>query len=71
MRCVELATAFARLSTPLIRDACLRLGVRYDVMEPGVVPRVRHSPVRHLAARANVNVSDRPFEIGPASRPRA
>lgn len=38
MKSAELCTRFARLTTPLVCDACLRLGVRYEVPGPGLRP---------------------------------
>jgi len=38
MRSAELASWFGGLSTPLICDACLRLGIPYDVPEIGLRP---------------------------------
>src|SRR5262245_40214252 len=38
MKSDELAARFLNLSTPLIADACLRLGVRYDTASPGIAP---------------------------------
>lgn len=57
MKSAELGSLFARLSTPLICDACLRLGVRYEMANPGVRPlrpgmRIagRVLPVRHCGS---------------------
>jgi 4-hydroxy-4-methyl-2-oxoglutarate aldolase len=38
MKSAELGSSFSRLSTALICDACLRLGVRYEVPNPGITP---------------------------------
>src|SRR5262245_1341026 len=38
MKSPALASSFARLSTALICDACLRLGVRYEMAGPGIGP---------------------------------
>jgi len=57
MKNSEMASRFSRLSTPLIADACLRLGVGYEVPFPGIRPlrpamRVagRVLPVRHFGS---------------------
>ncbi len=57
MKSAELGSLFSRLSTPLICDACLRLGVRYEVPNPGIRPlrpamRIagRVLPVRHYGS---------------------
>ena len=44
-----LNTAFADLSTPLVADACLRLGVPYRLAPPGIRPVIAGS---RLAGRA-------------------
>lgn len=57
MKSPELAAAFSHLSTPLVCDAGLRLGVSYDVADPTVVP-LRHGmriagrvrPARHYGS---------------------
>jgi 4-hydroxy-4-methyl-2-oxoglutarate aldolase len=53
----RLADAFAELSTPLVADACLRLGVPLRLARPGIQPillqhRVagRVLPVRHYGS---------------------
>jgi hypothetical protein len=38
MKSTDLNQLFSRSSTPLICDACLRLGVRYDMPNPGIRP---------------------------------
>jgi 4-hydroxy-4-methyl-2-oxoglutarate aldolase len=57
MHSAQLHASFSRLSTPLVCDACLRLGVRYKVPPPGLRPlrppvriagRVR--PARHYGS---------------------
>ena len=52
-----LNTAFADLSTPLLADACLRLGVSYRLAPPGIRPVIagsrlagRAAPVRHYGS---------------------
>jgi regulator of RNase E activity RraA len=57
MKSAELDSMFSHLSTPLICDACLRLGVRYEVPSPGIRPlrpgmRIagRVLPVRHYGS---------------------
>ena len=57
MRSADLTSKLSRLSTPLVCDACLRLGVRYEVPEPGLRAirrgmRVsgRVLPVRHFGS---------------------
>ena len=70
MKSVELAPLVSGFSTPVICDACLRLGVRYDVLSPGVRPlrpgmrvagRVR--PARH---HGSVDVFLEAFESAEA-----
>jgi regulator of RNase E activity RraA len=57
MKSAELGPLFSHFSTPLICDACLRLGVRYEVPNPGIKPlhpamRVagRVLPARHYGS---------------------
>lgn len=57
MNSAELGPLFSRFSTPVICDACLRLGVRYEVLSCGVRPirpgmRVagRVLPARHYGS---------------------
>lgn len=57
MKTAEIGSLFSRLSTPLICDACLRLGVRYEMPSPGIRPlhpgmRVAGQvlPVRHYGS---------------------
>ena len=38
MNSTDLSRLFVRLSTPLICDGCLRLGVRYEMPNPGIRP---------------------------------
>lgn len=52
-----LNTAFADLSTPLLADACLRLGVAYRLAPSGICPVIagsrlagRAAPVRHFGS---------------------
>jgi 4-hydroxy-4-methyl-2-oxoglutarate aldolase len=44
----ELSDAFAKLSTPLIADACLRAGVSLRLAPPGIRPL---SPLYRVAGR--------------------
>jgi 4-hydroxy-4-methyl-2-oxoglutarate aldolase len=53
----EIADLFARLSTPLVADACIRLGVSFDVAPFGIRPVLADSrvggralPVRHFGS---------------------
>lgn len=48
MTSAELGPLFSGLSTPLICDACLRLGVRYELPTPGIRPL---RPAMRLAGR--------------------
>ena len=70
MNSAELGPLFSRLSTPLICDACLRLGVRYEVPNPAIRPlrpamRIagRVLPVRH---HGSVDVFLEAFESAEA-----
>ncbi|MFQ5795755.1 MAG: RraA family protein [Candidatus Bipolaricaulia bacterium] len=45
----HLSDAFSKLSTPLIADACLRLGLPVRVAPPGIRPLIAES---HIAGRA-------------------
>jgi regulator of RNase E activity RraA len=54
MRSTEIQKAFSHLSTPLVCDACLRLGIRYDIpleglrpIRPGFRVAGRVLPARH------------------------
>lgn len=48
MKSTDIASFFAHLSTPLICDACLRLGVRYEMPVPAIAPLL---PTMRLAGR--------------------
>lgn len=57
MKNSEINEAFSRLSTPLIADACLRLGIQLQIPLPGIVPLIAGSkvagrilPVRHFGS---------------------
>jgi 4-hydroxy-4-methyl-2-oxoglutarate aldolase len=57
MKSTELGPLFRGLSTPLICDACLRLGVRYELANPGIRPLIpgmriagRVLPARHYGS---------------------
>jgi len=70
MKSAELDSLFSRFSTALICDACLRLGVRYEVPNPGMRPlrpamRIagRVLPVRH---HGSVDVFLEAFESAAA-----
>lgn len=57
MNNAEIYQEFSRLSTPIIADACLRLGVQLQIPLPGVIPLVpglraagRILPLRHFGS---------------------